>query len=125
MTGIERGERILKHHLDERPPAAEFRIGHLRDVSSPEHDAPAVAIHQLDDYFAERRLAGARLSDDAEGPAFREGDADIIDGLDDALRLEDPDRRSICLAEILNLQDDIGLDQILAVGLRHARYGGD
>ena len=69
---IERGERVLKHHLDMPRLAADIFARQLRPVLALEHDRSGVRIDQPHDAARQRRFARAGFADDAERRAPRQ-----------------------------------------------------
>ena len=76
---VQRRDRVLEDHLHARPDLAQVLAGQLREVLAFEvHDA-RVRARQLHDRLAGRRLAAARLADEAERLARHHVDADVGD----------------------------------------------
>src|SRR4029450_5347322 len=63
-TWIQRGERVLEDHLDLWPQPTKFGPRDSRNVAAFEQPSAAVAIQQLDQKPAQRRLAGPAFAHD-------------------------------------------------------------
>ena len=76
---IERGERVLKHHLDVPRLAAYFFARQFRPVAAVEHDRSRVRVDQPHDAARQRRFARAGFADDAERRASRQVERHVLD----------------------------------------------
>ena len=90
---VQRRHRILQDHGD-RAPADAAHLARVFFVRSSPGEVDAAAgdarrrRQQADDRQAGGGLAAARFADQAEGLAFIQGEADAVDGLDDARSAE-------------------------------------
>ena len=78
---IERGVRILEHHLHEPPPLPGCPSGST-DVRTVERDRPVGEWGEADDRLGQRRLAGTGLADEPEHTAGGDVEVDSVDGRD-------------------------------------------
>ena len=84
-NAVKRGFRlsvgILEHHLDPRALGAWRRTArrHVAEMLAVEEDAPGGRIDQPRDQPHQRRLAAARLADQAHALAAPDGEADVVD----------------------------------------------
>ena len=76
VAGVQRRVRVLEDHLYVPPQRAHLARGDVRDVAALEHDLPAGGLQQPGHEPAGRRLAAARLADQAQRlpRAYREVD---------------------------------------------------
>jgi hypothetical protein len=81
---VQRGVRILEDDLDLAPDRPHLTPLEARDVAAVEEDRAGRRLEQLDDRAPERRLAAARLADDAERLALADGKVDPVDCADGA-----------------------------------------
>src|SRR4029079_3783596 len=79
---VERRVRILEDDLHPPPVRLELRAGQLRDVLALDEDLAAVRLCRAKQDAADRRLPAARLTDQADGLAAVDREADAVDGLD-------------------------------------------
>ena len=63
---IERTVRVLKDHLDAPSIGAKLAAGKRGEVDVPEQDASAIRVDKARDAARDRRLAGARFTDEAQ-----------------------------------------------------------
>src|SRR5436853_6109436 len=80
---VERGVRILEDDLDPPPQLAKLPLRQAGDLASLELDASSCRAHEPEQRPAERRLAAARLADQAEDLAAPDVERDVVDRLDD------------------------------------------
>ena len=111
--------RVLEdhHHLAaDRPHLGPRELG---DVAPLEDDPARGRVEQAHDAARHRRLAAARLADDAEGLALADGEADAVHGLHrgDLLLEDDPARDREVLLQILD-------DEELVAGRDAVSLGG-
>ena len=87
----------------------------MRDVGAVEADRSRGGLLERDDEPADRRLAAARLADEAEGLALADGEGDVGDGLDAAdLALQDGSGGDgELLYEVVDLDDDLAGGELL------------
>ena len=80
---VERARRILEHG-GQRPPYRPHLVASKPGQGTPlELDRPAVDLRQAEDGMGDRRLARARLADQAERLTGADGERDPVDGPDD------------------------------------------
>src|ERR671915_2603092 len=79
---IERRVRVLEHHLHASSQRAQVTLTEVRDVLSVEDDLAVGRLVQPQDRAADRRLAAARLSDEAKRLAALDVECDVVDRLD-------------------------------------------
>ncbi len=90
-TGVEGRVRVLEDHLDVAADRLEGPAGQPGDVLALEQDGAGRRALQAAEQLRDRRLAAARLPDDAEGLAPAEGEVDAVDGLHRADLLPEQD----------------------------------
>ena len=96
--------RILEDHHQLAADRAHVGPAQVGDVAAAEGDPAARRIEQAHQAARHRRLAAARLADDAERLTLLDGEADPVDGLDarDLLLEDDPARDGEVLDEVLD-----------------------
>ena len=96
--------RVLEDHHQLAADRAHVGPVQVRDVAAVEGDPAARRIEQAHQAARHRRLAAARLADDAERLTLLDGEADPVDGLDarDLLLEDDPARDREVLDEVLD-----------------------
>ena len=82
VARVERRERVLEDHLHAPAKRSHARLVERREVLPVEDDAPAGRLVEQEHRAAERRLAAARLADEAERLAAADREADAVDRLD-------------------------------------------
>ena len=82
MPWVEGGKRILEDHLHAPPQRTELLVVEVRDVLAVEEHLAAGRLVEAQDRAADRRLAAARLADQAERLAAADLERDAVDGLD-------------------------------------------
>jgi len=78
---IQRGERILEHHLHLAAHVAECEAVLSADGEAVEQQLALVGLDQADQQPRGRGLAAARLADDAERLALGDGEVHAVDRL--------------------------------------------
>ena len=78
---IERGVRVLEHHLHP-PPALPSLPSGAGDVVAIERDRPVRQGLQSDDRLGQRGLARTRFADETDHGAVGKLEADVVDGGD-------------------------------------------
>ena len=73
--------RVLENHLHPLPHSPQFFPVQRGEFAALDEDRAGGGREQLDDHAAERRFAGARLTDQAEGFARLDLEADPIDSV--------------------------------------------
>jgi hypothetical protein len=104
---IQRRVGILENHLHPPPERPELVLRERRDVLAVEDDAPSGRLVEPENGATDRRLAAARLADEAEGLAALDRERDVVHRLDvadvpveqDAALDREPD------AEVLDLDE--------------------
>jgi hypothetical protein len=76
---VERAERVLEDDLQVAAQAAHLRRRQRHHVGAVVDDLPGVGLDQAQDQPAGRRLAAARLADQAERLAAADGEVDAVD----------------------------------------------
>src|SRR5919108_577142 len=117
LAPVERGVGVLEDHHHLAPDRAELCTRQLRDVAPVEDDPAAGRVEQAHHAAGHRRLAAARLADDAERLALADGEGDAVDSLHraDLLLEDDPARNREVLLQVL---DDEELGAVCAGGRR-------
>jgi hypothetical protein len=77
--GIERGVGVLEHHLHLAAQLVDGDAVRLVDRIAVEHHGAAVGLQQPDQEPRHRRLAAARFAHHAQGLAFGDRQAEIVD----------------------------------------------
>src|ERR1700692_3401843 len=85
---VQRGERILKHHLQARPQRLEFPLRQSRNVGALEANTPARWLNQAKQTPADRRLSRSAFPDEPESLSPADLKADPIDSTDIVLALK-------------------------------------
>ncbi|MNE20919.1 hypothetical protein D3C80_1140620 [compost metagenome] len=80
LSRIERGEGILKDHLDAAAYAAQLRRRHRRHIGALEGDPAGRRFDQTHQRLAERGFAAARFAHQCHGFARLDIKRDVIDG---------------------------------------------
>ena len=81
LARVQRRERVLEDHLHLAPDGLELRAAGLRDVGAAEADRAAGRVEQAHERARQRRLAAARLADEAERLALAQVQRDVVDGV--------------------------------------------
>ena len=103
---VERGVGILEHHLQITASAAQRAAPQLKDALAFELHRPGIRLLTADDQLAERGLAAAGLTDEAErlaGVDVERNARHRLDRVDLALQ-DDPRGHGIFPYEILELE---------------------
>jgi hypothetical protein len=82
VARVQRRERVLEDHLHPSAEGAEIAFLQVRYVLPVEEDAAVRRLVEPQDRAPERRLAAARLADEAEGLPALDRERDVVDGLD-------------------------------------------
>ena len=108
LPRVERRVRILEDHLHLAPQRPHLARGELRDVAPVEANRSGGGLEQLQHQARGRRLAAARLADDAQRLAAANAERHVLDGVDDAAAAREHARgcREV-LREVLDLDDRI------------------
>ena len=105
---IERRERVLEDDLHPAPERLEVTSSERSDIGAVEHHPAARRLDQAQQRATDRRLAAARLADEAERLAATDREADVVDGLHVAdLATQDPAHQREELVEVLDLDERI------------------
>ncbi|MNZ91265.1 hypothetical protein D3C78_1102420 [compost metagenome] len=80
LARVERGEGVLKDHLDAAADAAQFGRCHCRDVGALEGDPAGRWLDQTHQRLAERGFAAAGFTHERHGLARFDIERDVIDG---------------------------------------------
>ena len=81
LARVERGERVLEHHLHLPAERLELPAACRCDVVAAERDAPAGGIDQAHDRAGQRRLAAARLAHQADGLPLGDVQRHVVHGV--------------------------------------------
>ncbi len=108
---VQRGVRVLEHHLDVAADGLQRAPGQLGDVLALVEDLAGGGPLQRHQELGDRGLATAGLTDDAEGLTGVQVEGDPVDGLDraDLLLEEDALRQREVLDEVPHLEDRLAL----------------
>ena len=82
VARVERGERVLEHHLHPPPQRPQLRLAQVRDVGALEQDAAAGRLVQPEHRASDGRLSAPRLADEPDGLAALDRERDAVDRLD-------------------------------------------
>ena len=104
LPRVQRGVRILEDHRHLAADGTHRRAREIRDVAALEQDPAVGRIEQPHDAARERRLAAARLADDAQGLAGLDAERDAVDRLHrgDFLLEDDPPCDGEVLADVVD-----------------------
>ena len=89
---IERGERILEHHLDTAPAFPQLPPPQLREVRAADPNAARVGSEEPGDQAGDGRFSRTGFADEAERFSSADGEAHIAHRVDDALAGKSPVR---------------------------------
>ncbi len=108
---VQRGVRVLEHHLDVAAYGSQRAAGQLRDVLAPVADHAPGGRLQVHQHLGDGRLAAAGLPHDAERLAGRQVEVHPVDGLDrpDLLLEEDAPGQRVVLDQAAHLEDRVAL----------------
>src|SRR5262245_17934548 len=101
---VERGVRILEDDVHLAPVRSERAAREARDVVAAEPDRAVRGLEQPVDAVADRRLAAARLADEAEHLARGERERDAVDRVHDLAAARDAPPEREVLHERLDLE---------------------
>ena len=79
---IERGERLLEHHLEARPQQPQRFAARGEQVAAVEADRAAIGLDEPHDDAGKRRLAAARRPDQRQRLAARQIERDVVERRD-------------------------------------------
>lgn len=82
MSRIQRAKGILEDHLHLPPKWSELPFRQGNHVATVEQNLSARRLNQLEDGFADGRLAAAALPHQPDGGAGLDSEANIINGFD-------------------------------------------
>ena len=123
---VQRGGRVLEHHLDLWAQAPEVLLGKPGDVDAFEDDLSGVALHQLEQEPPKGGLAGATLAHHAQRPSGGEIERDLVNRRHFAPRSEKRAAAPVRLQQALDLEDrfirgDMKRRPVLARQMRNGR----
>ena len=125
--GAQRRERVLEDGLDPSTVGEQLLAPETADLRAAEPDRTLGGVFEAQEELGDRRLATARLANEAERLAFGDVEADVVDRPDPLLPPTEaqnvPPRREVLL-EVANLQDRVGRAVARAV-VRGGRIGFD
>jgi hypothetical protein len=100
LARVQRRVRVLEDHHHLAPDRPHLGAREVRDVAALEDHAAAGRVEQAHHAARHRRLAAARLADDAERLALLDREADAVDRLHrrDLLLEDDPARDGKCFS---------------------------
>ncbi len=112
LARVQRRVRVLEDHHHLAAERAHLRAREIGDVVAAELDRAAGRIEQLHDAARHRRLATARLADDAERLALAHGERNAVDRLHrgDFFLEDDPACDWEVLLEILDDEELVALE---------------
>jgi len=109
LPGVQRGEGILKDHRHLAAHTAHAAAGEPGQLLALELDRAGGRLQEADDRAAQRRLATARLADQAQGLALLDLQVDAVHGAHPGHRpLEDAGGDREVLLETANLDQRLG-----------------
>ena len=122
---IERGERILKHHLDALALLAQRLAVDARQVGFTKPHGAAIRLDQAHDQARDGRFAGTGFADQAKRLALKNVEADFLGGLDAAGRLKPAAAADIGFLDTDHLDHLRPIEPGSARRRLQLRYGGE
>src|SRR5919201_1648584 len=117
LARVQRGIRVLKDDLELTPQRPHAAARELRDIVAVEDEAAVREVVEPNEATTQRRLAAARLADEADCLAAMDLERDVVDRMDprDLTLEQDPPLDREVLDDVLGLKEEISVRRAHAV----------